>query len=196
MGMMSAVASLGAIHMWDWESGDTEMNKYMYSSEPYIKAGSMLAVGLVNCGVRDAYDIAYAQLEEAMQEDNDTVKTGAILGLALAYAGQNKENAQELLEPLIVDGTASMEVACMASLAIGIIFVGSSKADVASPFALYMCLGIALVYLGQKEEAEIGIELAATMPEHLQKVGALLIETCAYCGTGNVLKIQKMLHMC
>lgn len=211
-GMMSAVASLGAIHMWDWESGNTEMNKYMYSSEPYIKAGSMLAVGLVNCGVRDAYDIAYALLEEAMQEDNDTVKTGAILGLALAYAGQNKENAQELLEPLIVDGTASMEVACMASLAIGIIFVGSSNADVtslmfqalqerseadlASPFALYMCLGIALVYLGQKEEAEIGIELAATMPEHLQKVGALLIETCAYCGTGNVLKIQKMLHMC
>ena len=59
-----------------------------------------------------------------------------------------------------------------------------------------MCLGVGLVFLGQKEAAEVVLELAQAIPEHLQKVGMLLIETCAYCGSGNVLKVQKMLHMC
>mgnify|MGYP000318333069 CR=1 FL=1 len=99
-GMMSAVASLGMIHMWDWESGNTEMDKYTYSNESYIKAGGMLAIGLVNCGVRATFDIAYALLEEALSEEDETVRLGAILGLALSYAGQNTDEALEALPAL------------------------------------------------------------------------------------------------
>lgn len=36
-GMLSATASLGLILLWDVESGLTEIDKYLYSSEDYIK---------------------------------------------------------------------------------------------------------------------------------------------------------------
>ena len=37
VGMLSATASLGLILLWDVESGLTEIDKYLYSSEDYIK---------------------------------------------------------------------------------------------------------------------------------------------------------------
>jgi len=36
-GMMSAAASLGVILLWDVEVGLTQIDKYLYSSEEYIK---------------------------------------------------------------------------------------------------------------------------------------------------------------
>ena len=36
-GMLSATASLGLILLWDVESGLTEIDKYLYSPEDYIK---------------------------------------------------------------------------------------------------------------------------------------------------------------
>ena len=35
--MLSATASLGLILLWDVESGLTEIDKYLYSPEDYIK---------------------------------------------------------------------------------------------------------------------------------------------------------------
>jgi 26S proteasome regulatory subunit N1 len=43
--MMSAAASLGMILLWDVDGGLTEIDKYLYSKEDYIKAGALLAVG-------------------------------------------------------------------------------------------------------------------------------------------------------
>lgn len=34
------------------------------------------------------------------------------------------------------------------------------------------------------------------MDESVSKVASLVVETCAYAGTGNVLQIQKLLHIC
>jgi len=41
-GMLSATASLGLILLWDVESGLTEIDKYLYSSEDYIKVNPFL----------------------------------------------------------------------------------------------------------------------------------------------------------
>lgn len=50
--MLSAAASLGTILLWDVDGGLTQIDKYLYSSEDYIKvggtgpsAGSMAAWG-------------------------------------------------------------------------------------------------------------------------------------------------------
>lgn len=47
-GMMSAAASLGTILLWNVEEGLTQIDKFLYSSEDYIKAGAVLAVGIVS----------------------------------------------------------------------------------------------------------------------------------------------------
>ena len=38
-GMMSATASLGLILLWDVEGGLTQIDKFLYSNEDYIKVG-------------------------------------------------------------------------------------------------------------------------------------------------------------
>ena len=38
-GMMSATASIGLILLWDVDGGLTQIDKYLYSPEDYIKAG-------------------------------------------------------------------------------------------------------------------------------------------------------------
>jgi len=37
--MLSAAASLGMILLWDVDGGLTQIDKYLYSSEDYIKVG-------------------------------------------------------------------------------------------------------------------------------------------------------------
>jgi hypothetical protein len=44
-GMMSAAASLGMILLWDVDGGLSKIDKFLYASEDYIKAGALLAVG-------------------------------------------------------------------------------------------------------------------------------------------------------
>jgi len=37
VGMMSAAASLGLVLLWDIDAGLTQLDKYLYSKEDYIK---------------------------------------------------------------------------------------------------------------------------------------------------------------
>ena len=56
------------------------------------------------------------------------VRIGALLGLAVAYAGSNREDVTNLFTPFIVDtsATADMEVVSFAALALGLVLVGAS----------------------------------------------------------------------
>ena len=38
-GMLAATASLGLVLLWDVDGGLTQIDKYLYSSEDYIKSG-------------------------------------------------------------------------------------------------------------------------------------------------------------
>lgn len=43
-GMLSAAASLGMILLWDVDGGLTQIDKYLYSSEDYIKVNVTLSL--------------------------------------------------------------------------------------------------------------------------------------------------------
>lgn len=62
--MLSATASLGLILLWDVDGGLTQIDKYLYSSENFIKSGALLACGIVNSGVRNECDPALALLSD------------------------------------------------------------------------------------------------------------------------------------
>ena len=62
--------------------------------------------------------------------------------------------------------------------------------------ARYLALGLGLCYLGKQEQVETILAALEVCPEPLRSFANILVEVCAYAGTGNVLKIQQLLHIC
>jgi 26S proteasome regulatory subunit N1 len=211
-GMLSATASLGLILLWDVDGGLGQIDKYLYSAEDYIKAGALLACGIVNCGVRNECDPALALLSDFVQHQSQTMKIGSILGLGLAYAGTNREDIISLLNPVVLDAQVGIEVMGLAALACGLVAVGTcngevtslllqclmerTEADLKDPSARFIALGLGLTYLGKQELADTVFATLEVVPDPFKSMATTLVEVCAYAGTGNVLKIQKLLHVC
>jgi 26S proteasome regulatory subunit N1 len=217
-GMMSAAASLGMVLLWNVDEGLSQIDKFLYSGESNIKAGALLALGICNCGVRDECDAGMGLLPEHLEEKNDkVVRMAAAVGLGLAYAGNPREEVAEALTPIVADtsDTASMEVVSLAALALGISFVGTADDDVSTCLlqrlmeakdaeldqscARLLCVALGLLYLGKQDGADAMMEaIKAVRPgkHNLVQFLEVVMETCAHAGTGNVLVIQKLLHIC
>jgi hypothetical protein len=86
-GKTSATASLGMVTLWDVEGGLPLIDKYLYSTDNYVVAGALLAIGIVNSTVQNENDPAFALICDYVGNSDQTVRIGAILGLGLAYAG-------------------------------------------------------------------------------------------------------------
>lgn len=211
-GMMSATASIGLVLLWDVDGGLTQIDKYLYSPEDHIKSGALLACGIVNTGVRNDCDPALALLSDYITHDSMIMRAGATLGLGLAYSGSNREEVIGHLLPVFADPKASMENISITALALGLIGVGScnneittvllqtlmekSESDLKDPFAKFLPLGIGLCYLGKQEAAEATIATLEVLSDPFKSMAMTLVDVCAYAGTGNVLKIQNLLHIC
>merc|ERR1712008_1986 len=46
------------------------------------------------------------------------------------------------------------------------------------------------------EQAEATVEALAVLPDPFKSMAMTMVDICAYAGTGNVLKIQSLLHIC
>lgn len=216
-GMLSAAASLGLILLWDVDSGLTVIDRYLYSADDNIKSGALLACGIVNCGVKNDVDPALALLSDYVNHQNNTMRIGAILGLGLAYVGSNRQTVLELLctvfnQPAPGKTGASVEVMAMSALAVGMIGVGScnpemtelliqtimerSEADFKDTYSRFLPLGLGLLYLGRQEAAEAVMATLEVIADPFRTMAQTMVEICAYAGTGNVLKIQHLLHIC
>ncbi|XP_012277121.1 26S proteasome non-ATPase regulatory subunit 2 [Orussus abietinus] len=211
-GMLSATASLGLVLLWDVDGGLTPIDKYLYSSEDYIKSGALLACGIVNCGVRNECDPALALLSDYVLHNSNTMRIGAIVGLGLAYAGSNREAVLTLLTPVLSDPKSSWEVIGVAGLALGMVAVGScnkyvttaiiqtllekSETDLKDTYARFLPLALGLCFLGKQESCGAIMDALEAIPQPFKSMSKTLIKVCAFAGTGNVLKIQKLLHIC
>uniref|UniRef100_A0A7S3QP44 26S proteasome non-ATPase regulatory subunit 2 homolog n=1 Tax=Dunaliella tertiolecta TaxID=3047 RepID=A0A7S3QP44_DUNTE len=211
-GKTSATASLGLVTLWDVEGGLPQIDKYLYSSDNYVVAGALLAIGIVNCGVQNENDPAFALIYDYVSHADPNIRIGAILGLGLAYAGSHREEIAELLTPLVSDTDVSMEVSAFAALALGLVFTSSCKEEIVmavlqalmcraeleltTPYAKLMCLGLGLMFLGKQDQAEATLEFTKTLNERISRFAQLSVESCAYAGTGNVLKVQELLATC
>ena len=95
------------------------------------------------------------------------LKSSAIMGLGMAYVGSHREDLLELLQSHISDDDISMELASLATLALGFIFVGSGNGDLTGTilqtlmeraeredkgldekWGRFFALGLGLLYLG------------------------------------------------
>ena len=114
-----------AINMWNIDAGLPQLDKYTYSEDANIVAGSCLGIGLCCCCIRSELDPAFALLVEHVSSDKPAVQKAAIMALGLAYAGTQKEDVQESLLPLVDADESSVEVVAHCCLALGLVFAGT-----------------------------------------------------------------------
>lgn len=214
-GQMSTVASMGTLLLWDIENGLDKIDRYTYASEPEISAGAMLAIGMMSSGVQVDSEPAMALLGDSdkLNHPNPLVRTACIMGLGLSYAGSKKEDVLELLLPIVSDPSQEMQISAMAALSLGLVFVGSShpevseaivytlmeedrKSQLTDKWTRFMALGLGLLFFGQQEEVDVILETLKAIDHPMSKPTAVLAEICAWAGTGAVLKIQELLHIC
>ena len=219
LGMMSTVASLGVLMGWDVDEGLAKVDKYQWSTDNNIKAGALLAFGLGSSGVVNDCDPAWALLAEHVESPVPILKLSSVIGLGFAYAGSMREDLMENLTPIILDTGCSLECSAMAAVSLGLIFVSSGSEDIAnaivsslnerqqsgagaggldaSPFRNFFAVALGILFLGMQEKADPLLEMITSQVSG--SLGAYLkvvLETCAYAGTGDVLKVQHLLIVC
>ncbi|KAH7285152.1 hypothetical protein KP509_33G015600 [Ceratopteris richardii] len=177
-GKASAAASLGLITLWNVDDGLPHIDKYLYSNDVNVVAGALMGVGILNCGIRNECDPAYAVLYDYVGKEDSAIRIGAVTGLALAYAGANKEEVYSLLSPLLADSKNGLDLVAFAALSLGIVYVGSchdgiaqaiflalmerSETELGEPLARFLCLGLGLLYLG-KQVCAIELQIILVM---------------------------------
>lgn len=72
----------------------------------------------------------------------------------------------------------------------------AENAKLEHAFAKFVALGLGFLFLGQQEAVEATLEVARSVHERIARVASVMLDTCAYAGTGNVLKVQEMLSIC
>lgn len=209
-GMTSAVASIGSVFQWNLD-GLQQLDKYLYVEETEIKAGALLGIGISATGVHDGeVEPALLLLQDYVTNSNTKISTAAILGLGIAFAGSNNEEVLSLLLPIAADTTLPIETATMACLALAHTFVGTCNGDITTSimdnflergvielnteWIRFLALSLGLLYLGQGEQVDDVIETLSAIEHPMTSAIEVLINSCAYCGTGDVLLIQELLH--
>ncbi|KAH9791148.1 26S proteasome non-ATPase regulatory subunit 2 [Citrus sinensis] len=198
-GKMSAAASLGMILLWDVDSGLAQIDKYFHSTDNHVIAGALLGVGIVNCGIRNDCDPALALLSEYVGREDACIRIGAIMGLGISYA-------------VLKCDICPLDVIAFSAISLGLIYVGScneevaqaiifalmdrSESELGEPLTRLIPLGLGLLYLGKQESVEATAEVSKTFNEKIRKYCDMTLLSCAYAGTGNVLKVQNLLGHC
>uniref|UniRef100_A0AAR2KSY0 26S proteasome non-ATPase regulatory subunit 2 n=1 Tax=Pygocentrus nattereri TaxID=42514 RepID=A0AAR2KSY0_PYGNA len=178
-GMLSAAASLGMILLWDVDGGLTQIDKYLYSSEDYIKSGALLACGIVNSGVRNECDPALALLSDYVLHNSNVMRIGAIFGyVTLSFFG--------FLGSCNGDVTSTILQTIMEK----------NEQELKDTYARWLPLGLGLNHLGKGEAIETTLAALQVVPEPYRSFANTLVDICAYAGSGNVLKVQQLLHIC
>ncbi|KAF7383393.1 hypothetical protein HZH66_012743 [Vespula vulgaris] len=210
--MLSATASLGLIHLWDVDGGLVPIDKYLYTSDDYIKSGALLAIGLVNCGVRNECDPALALLSDYVLSTSEILRIGAILGLGLAYSGSQRSDVAELLTSALNDKQSSMEIIGLSAIGLALVYVGTANSDIsyvilqklleltieqlANTHYRFLSLALGILYMSCRDVIDTPSAALEVLPEPYRLACQTMLQICAYAGTGDVLIVQELLRIC
>ncbi|XP_015887276.3 26S proteasome non-ATPase regulatory subunit 2 homolog A-like [Ziziphus jujuba] len=217
-GKTSAAASIGMISLWDVDSGLAHIDKYLHSNDSHLIAGALLGIGIVSSSIKNNCHPAMALLLDSeygyLDRENSSIRIGAIMGLGIAYAGSQNETLRHKLSPILNDAKAPLDVIAFAAISLGLIYVGSCNEEVAKeiifalmnrnesefkerPLTRLLPLSLGLLYLGKQERVEATMEVSKSIVhEKIRKHCGMVLLSCAYAGTGNVLKVQNLLGNC
>lgn len=214
-GMLSTIASLGLINLWNVENGLQSLDQFQYNENIKLRAGAVLGMGISTNGVHDDVESTYYLLEEFVhnrERDDSLIVSSAITGLGIAYAGSENENVLNLLTPIVSDSAYSLEIQALSALSLGHTFVGTCNGEITdtilqslldknalqltSKWIRFMCLGLGLLYMGKYDQVDDVLDTIDAIEHPISKSLKVLIKICSYAGTGNVLQVQELLQMC
>ena len=150
-------------------------------------------------------------LPSLSEEDRNLVQSAASLGLGIAYAGTEEPEVYANLEGCL-DG--SLSLAAVSAISLGLAYVGSGDVDVAhslverlmglseeemaTSHARLISLALGLIFMGKQGDATLDImnEVLKTIDPKIGRFALLVVEGCAFAGSGDVLAVQRMLHIC
>jgi len=147
---------------------DGSRNDTLYTGSPVRapnQAGALLAVGIISASIRSEFDPALSLLSEPVNSDKPVMAQAAIAGLGIAYAGHDRSDVLELLEPAIGNASLAVQTSALAALAAGMVGVATCSRGLAEaivstlldrdgeklrkePLYRFFPLGLALLYLG------------------------------------------------
>uniref|UniRef100_H3D9X5 26S proteasome non-ATPase regulatory subunit 2 n=1 Tax=Tetraodon nigroviridis TaxID=99883 RepID=H3D9X5_TETNG len=168
-GMLSAAASLGMI-LWDVDGGLTQIDKYLYSSEDYIKSGQCDSIT-----VFDSYCLNHSS-------DYHTGRKVIVVCL--------KRISGALLACGIVKCNGDVTSTILQTI------MEKNDTELKDSYAHWLPLGLGLNHLGKGEAIETTLAALQVVPEPFRSFANTLVDICAYAGSGNVLKVQQLLHIC
>lgn len=208
-GIMSTVASLGLTFLWNFEGGQDLIAEYLDLQDSWMKAGACIAVGLANSGVWNESDPAKALLFDYLESKDPAIKVGATVGLGLAYAGSNRTDLDEQLMAIINDENNGTELCANAALAMGMIhaaechsetsesimtsFTLFSPENLKKPMGKFFALALGINALGVQAKADGLRDALKAFDTPMANFAELIVEACAYIGSGSVLRVQEMM---
>jgi 26S proteasome regulatory subunit N1 len=68
--------------------------------------------------------------------------------------------------------------------------------DLKDTLARFLTLGLGLLFLGKQEASDAILETTKVLDKVIAKQCEVTVLTCAYAGSGNVLKVQQLLKIC
>ncbi|KAL1812795.1 hypothetical protein ACET3Z_022860 [Daucus carota] len=210
-GKASACASLGMIMLWDVDNGLSQMDKFLHNSDMHVIGGALLGIGIMNCNIKHEYDPAWATLADHTDREDSIVSIGAVMGLGLAYAGSRNKKVTDKLTINLVH-PKSLDVIAFTAISLGLVHVGScdvgveqtiinalmnlSESELGDPLTRLMALGLGLLYLGKQERVAETAQVFNTYHNKITKYCNVTMLSCAYAGSGDVLKVQHFIGQC
>jgi 26S proteasome regulatory subunit N1 len=170
---------------------------------------------MINSTVHNENDPALAILSEFIDSDKPLLRATSIMGLGIAYTASNREDLKEALLPIVSDTGLDLQLSGMAAVALGQIFIGqgaNSDNEIAStmlqtlmemepdqlksPWIKFYGLGLALLFFGKQDASDAIVETLRAIKHPVANEAIVMLTLCSFAGTGEVLRIQEMLHLC
>ncbi len=219
-GIQCLLAGIGLVNIWDYLEGPNKVYELANKKELdiYKRSGRNIGLGICLSGIHDENDVAVAVLLEELSDKNLNVKISAVFGLALAAAGSQNLKLYDKLLNLLGDLDYGFELSAFISLALGLVFLGSSDENVfndlfsilmtrndntkgkifESPFFVIYILGMGLLCLGKQKDNDFMIETLASIEEFSQEMRdymKTMLISFSYAGSGNVSKVQELMQI-
>lgn len=80
MAQVSAIGSTGFLYLWNIDQGLNFVNQFMTSDDQNIKAGGIIAAGILGTSIRDEFDSVKALIADELQSNHNICRSAASLG--------------------------------------------------------------------------------------------------------------------
>ena len=219
-GIQCLLGGIGLVNIWDYLEGPNKVYELASKKETdiYKRTGRNIGLGICLCGIKDENEVAIAVLLDELSDKNLDVKISAVFGLGLAAAGSQNKNLHEILNGVLEDFSYGFEMSAFVSLALGLIFIGSSDEDVftdlftilmsrneggkakifESPFFVIYILGMGLLCLGRQKDNDFLIDTLIALEEFskdMKDYMKTMLISFSYAGSGNVSKVQELMQI-